>query len=153
MTIMLKAEPTRVGSRPLPDSFQGTNVPPALYAAERGDFTSLPSNGQRYELSGGSGVEVYRWSGYQVYGAVVTLDHGYPGVGKIAVNVHRTEKITVIEGSVTLEINGQFINMKPHTFAVVTNSDAYAITGKGRLVVTVLDSDGGTSRIVARKAR
>jgi len=148
---MLRVEPTIVGSRPLPDSLRGANVPPELHAAEEGDLTNLPS-GQRYELSGGSGVEVYRWSGHQVYGAVVNLDHDYPGAGKIAMNIHRTEKITLLEGSVTLEVNGHFVTMTPHTFAVVTDGDAYALTGRGRLVVTVLDSDGGTSQIVARKA-
>jgi len=135
---------------PSPECFQPQALPPELRMAESGDTRSL-QNGTRYELSGGSQVVLYRWPGHEGYGALVSLQGEYPELGMVARNVGRTERITLIQGTASIELNGSSCQMRIGSYAVVGEGVRYRIEGRGQLVVAVSDKAGGATIIEARK--
>jgi hypothetical protein len=145
---MQQFEPRCVWGTSLPDCFSAECLPDALRSAERGDLRWLPE-GQAYELSGGSSVTVYRWPGFEVYGALVELSGGYPAAGYLARNVGRNERITLIEGTAEFLIDGVLISLRPRDQVLAREGARYSLRGQGRLVVAVRDIVGASTAIEA----
>ena len=140
---MLNSKPTIIGTNSLPECLSPARLPKELRAAEAGKLEML-SGGKENVLSGGHKFTLYEYAD-GLKGAVVHLAGTYPESGRVATNKSRIEKITLIDGQATLEINGQRTELRRGSFAVVADGDTYSLEGTGTLVVAVRDGEAGTT--------
>lgn len=105
---------------------------------------------QKYDLDGGSVVEVHKPFGNEFYFAVATLDGVYPEEGKIAKDNGRIEYLFGLEGEITVTHNGEKKVLQVGESLLINDGDTYKIEGKGKTLVFVKDSEGGTTEILAK---
>lgn len=103
---------------------------------------------ERYELSGGGVVTVYRPFGDTHYVAVVESCGVYPALGSEARNRGRAEHIVVLEGSFAVRRNGQLHSLAAGDELALPDGVRYTIEGTGRALVMVHDQPGGETEIL-----
>lgn len=105
-------------------------------------------NRTKYDLPGGSLVEVHKVFGDEYYIAIVDMKGRYPEEGSIAKDKNREEYIVLIEGEMNITHNGELKTLKPSDHVLIQDGDTYLIEGEGKAIVFVKDSEGGTSEII-----
>lgn len=105
-------------------------------------------NIEKYELSGGSLVEVHKVFGNDYYLAIVDIDGEYPETGKIAKNSGRQEYIIILEGSMKITVDGEEHSLVAGESILVPDGGTYGIIGKGRALVFVNDQPGSKTDIL-----
>ena len=107
---------------------------------------------QTYELSGGSFVTVHKPFGANIYTAEVRMPSGavYPEPGKVALDVGRQEFITVVTGSMLLQVNGDECNLIKGDTYLLKDGDKYSIKATEDLIACVLveDQEDGKTEII-----
>lgn len=101
----------------------------------------------KYDLSGGSTVEVHKVFGDEIYFALVDSKGPYPEPGKQSKNVGRNEFIVVLSGEITVWINGVEHKLTEGQTALVKDGDTYRLDGVGKVLVLVNDKDGGKTEV------
>lgn len=106
---------------------------------------------KKYELSGGSLVEVHQIFGKEYYIALLDSKGDYPGEGKIARDKGRVEYVVIISGEFTAIVNGKSHNLKGGDNLLINDGDSYEINGVGKALVFVHDQKGGQTEIISKK--
>jgi mannose-6-phosphate isomerase-like protein (cupin superfamily) len=104
---------------------------------------------EKYLLSGGGVVTVFKPFGGGHYIALVEQDGGYPAQGFHARNLNRREFSVVLDGTFEYELDGEKVTLSPGESILVPSEVPYKISGSGRVLVMVDDQDGGRTEIVA----
>jgi hypothetical protein len=102
---------------------------------------------EAYVLPGGGTVEVHKPFGNEYYYAFVKLSGQYPQAGQIARDIGRREYVQLLEGKVTLTVNGEDNSLESGATQLIKDGDAYRLSGDGELMVFVEDQEGGTTQI------
>ncbi len=105
---------------------------------------------KRYPLEGGAEVTVHQPFGTQVYSAYVTMPENgqYPGVGKVAKDIGRSEFIFITEGHFSISINQQITKLSKGESILINDGDTYALNGTGSCLVLVKDNPAGRTEII-----
>jgi hypothetical protein len=141
---MLEVRSSRnLSATQLPQSLHPSSIPPALGALENGVFDHIFPLGTT-QFPGGCTVATYRTEDSPVHVSVADVSGRFPESGKVAVNAWCMEKITLLDGELTFEINGNPITLAKGDFVVLAAGDSYAASGSGRFVATA-DTGQGTT--------
>lgn len=107
----------------------------------------------RYTLDGGSTVDVFKppfgeTDDAAYYFAIVDSNGRYPKAGKVAHNNGRDECITVLEGELTVVVDGKEQVVKINESILVPDGAVYQTHGKSKNHVFVRDRKDGKTEIL-----
>jgi len=106
-------------------------------------------NAQEFEIPGGTKGYLYpaHPQGEQQI-AMVEMDGVYPEKG-YSINSVCTETIFLLEGQLTVEVDGQDYNLRPNDMIMILPGQKYKVTGKGKSIDLISPSwDKNQNKII-----